>query len=148
MASTKEDGTAAAAEQLGLLYLGDSAEKNDNGTEPTAKSGTTPTKLLCSACGKKSNTLMKCRACRCVWYCDKDCQNKHRKEHKKDCKRIKVEIDKRGGKVDLGTEMDLGPLGKLPPQEECPIYLYASVANSVRATNVRCLLRQYCLRRL
>ena len=121
MASSRGGGTAAAAEQLGSMSLGDSAERKDNGTGSTAKSGTTPTKLLCSACGKKSDALMKCRACKCVWYCDKDCQNKHWKEHKKECRPIKQILDNRGGKLDVGTEKDLGPLPDLPPREECPI---------------------------
>ena len=56
---------------------------------------------FCSACGKKSDTVKKCTACKCVWYCDKDCQNKHRKEHRKECRRIKKELNKRGGKLDL-----------------------------------------------
>ena len=68
---------------------------------------------------------MKCRACKCVWYCDKDCQNKHWKEHKKECKPIKKVLDKRGGKLDLGTEKDLGPLPDVPPREECPICMRA-----------------------
>ena len=73
------------------------------------------------ACGKKSDALVKCRACKCVWYCDKECQNKHWKEHKKECKRIKKALDKRGGKLDVGSELDIGPLGKVPSREECPI---------------------------
>ena len=123
MASSKQDGTAAAAaEQLGSISLGGSAEKKDSETEPTTHNGT-PTELLCSACGKKGDkcTLMKCRACKCVWYCDKDCQKKHWKEHKKECKRIKKELDERGGKLNIGTEKNLGPLPDLPPREECPI---------------------------
>ena len=121
MASSEESNTAATAEQLGNMSLGDSAERKDNDTEPNVENGTTPTKLLCSACDKGSDALMKCRNCKCVWYCDKECQNKHWKEHKKECKRIKKELDNRGGKLDLGTEKDVGPLGKLPPREECPI---------------------------
>jgi hypothetical protein len=31
------------------------------------------------------------------------------------------ELDKREGKLDVGTELDVGPIGKLPPREECPI---------------------------
>jgi hypothetical protein len=121
MASSKEDGTAAAADQLGSMSIGDSMERKGNDeTEPNTKNGT-PTKKLCSACGEKSNALMKCRACKCVWYCDKDCQNKHWKEHKKECKRIKKELEKRGGKLDLGNEKDLGSLPDLPQREECPI---------------------------
>ena len=100
-------GTATATEQLGSTSLDESATK------------------LCSACGKKSDSLLKCRSCKCVWYCDKDCQNRHWKEHRKECKRIKKEIDKRGGKLDLGAEMDLGPLPDLPPREECPICMRA-----------------------
>ena len=110
-----------AAEQLGSLSLGGSVERKDNDTEPKVKNGTTPTKNMCSACGEKSDTLMKCRACKCVWYCDKECQNKHWREHKKECKLIKKELDKRGGKLNVGTEVDVGPLGELPPREECPI---------------------------
>ena len=121
MASSEESNTAATAEQLGNMSLGDSAERKDNDTEPSAKNGT-QTKL-CSACGKESDTAKKCTACKCVWYCDKDCQKSHRKEHKKDCKRIKKELFLRCGKLNYGTELelDVGPLGKLPPQEECPI---------------------------
>ena len=126
MASSKREGTAAATEQLGSMSLGESAERKDNDeTEPTAKNGTTPTKKLCSACGKKSDTVKKCNGCKCVWYCDKKCQNKHRKEHRKECKRIKVELDQRGGKLNLGMELDVGPLGKLPLPEECPICMQA-----------------------
>jgi len=128
--SSKEDGTAAAAQQLGSMSLGGSAverndEDNDAG-EPTAKNGATPTtKKLCSACGKKSDTLKKCNGCKCAWYCDKKCQNKHRKEHKRECRPIKEVLDKRGGRLVVGTEKDLGPLGKVPPREECPICMRA-----------------------
>ena len=138
MATANEDGTAAGAtaRQLGSMSLDGSAETNDNDIEAAANNGT-PTKF-CSACGKESDTVKLCNGCKCVWYCDKDCQNKHRKEHKKDCKRIKVEIDKRGGKVDLGTEMDLGPLGKLPPQEECPICMRVLPLFSLLQTYAAC----------
>ena len=103
------------------MSLRDSTERKDNDeTGPNTKNGTTPTKL-CSACGKASNALKKCNGCKCAWYCDKDCQNKHRKEHKKECRLIKKVLENRGGKLDLGTEEDLGPLPDLPPREECPI---------------------------
>ena len=118
MTSTKEDGAAKAAQQFGSLSLGDSAERKDN--EPATKRGTTPTKM-CSACGEKSNALKQCNGCLCVWYCDKKCQNKHRKEHKKECRLIKKVLDERGGKLNLGTELEVGPIGKLPPREECSI---------------------------
>ena len=121
MAPSKQEGTAAAAQQLSSMSLKESAKRKDDDAEPAEKNGTTPTKELCSACGKESDALKKCTACKCVWYCDKKCQNKHRKEHKHECRRIKKELDKRGGKLDVGFEVDIGPLGKLPQREECPI---------------------------
>ena len=122
MTSSKADGTAAAAKQLASISLDKSAERKENDAEPSTENGTSSAKM-CSACGKKSDTLKKCIACKCVWYCDKDCQNKHWKEHKAECKRIKKILGKRGGKLDLGTEKDVGPLPDLPPQEMCPICL-------------------------
>ena len=127
MTSSQEHGTAAAAaEQLGSMSIAESAERkgNDAGKNEDAEEHGTPTKNMCSKCERKSDALKKCTACKCVWYCDKDCQNKHWKEHKKECRPIKKELDKRGGKLDLGTEEEVGPLGKLPPQEECPICMH------------------------
>jgi len=137
--STNEKETAAAAEQLRSISLSGSAERKDGNpfggialiatpapapapttNVPAAAPAAAPS-APCSACGKKSDTLKKCNGCKCVWYCDKDCQNKHRKEHKNYCRRIKKELDKRGEKLDLGTEKDVGPLGKLPPREDCPV---------------------------
>ena len=117
MPSSDENGTAVAAEQIGSMSLGESVEPETTGEDDQNE---TPT-WSCSACGKKSDTAKKCTACKCVWYCDKKCQNKHWKEHKKECKHIKKVLDKRGGKLDSGTEKNLGPLPDLPPREECPI---------------------------
>ena len=119
--------SSSAAHQLGSMSIGEGnddaePEKNEDAEE---KGETTPaTKLLlCSACGKEgdAHTLKKCTACKCVWYCDKDCQNKHWKEHKKECRRIKEVLDKRGGNLDVGTEKDIWRLPELPPREECPV---------------------------
>ena len=137
--SSEEDGTVTAAQELGSNSLGESAERK----ESTTKSGTTPTKL-CSACGKKSNTLKKCNGCKCVWYCDKKCQNKHRKEHKKECKRIKGELDKRGGKLDLGEELDVGPLEKPPPREECPICMHVLPIHQMLQAYAGCCGKTIC----
>jgi len=150
MASSNEGGTAAAAAgNLGAMSLGKSGERKGNNeaknTKPTTKNGTpTPTKL-CSACGKKSNTLKKCNGCKCVWYCDKKCQNKHRKVHKHECKRIMKELDKRGGKLDiLGTELDLGPLEELPPREECPICMRSLPLSAMLQTYANCCGKTVC----
>jgi hypothetical protein len=123
MVSSKEDG--AAAQKLSSVSLGESVERNvEPENNEDAETNGTPAKK-CSACGEKSDTLKKCTACKCVWYCDKDCQNRHWKVHRKECKRIKKELVKRGGKLDLGDEKDLGPLPDLLPREECPICMRA-----------------------
>ena len=144
MPPSKQEGTAAAAaaEQIGSMTLGESAGKKENETEPTTKNGT-PSKM-CSACGKKSNTLKKCNGCKCVWYCDKKCQNKNRKEHKIECRRIKKELDERGGKLDVGTELDVGPLGKLPPREECPICMRVLPRHPMLSTYADCCGKFLC----
>ena len=137
MSSNKEDGTAATAEQIGSMSLDGSVEP-ENTEEAEA-----PTKS-CSACGKKSDALKKCTACKCVWYCDKKCQNKHWRGHKKECKRIRKELDKRGGKLDVGTELDVGPLGKLPPREECPICMHALPIHANLQTYYPCCGKLIC----
>ena len=144
MPSTKEDGTAtAAAEQLGSVSLGESGERKDNGAKNNEGENEVPTKM-CSACGKKSDALKKCNGCKCVWYCDKKCQNKHRKEHRKECKVIMKELDKRGGKLDLGEELDIGPLGKLPPREGCPICMHALPIHPMLSAYSNCCGKTVC----
>ena len=142
MASSKESDTSAAAEQLGSLSLG-----GDRKGEPEAKNeddtNGTPTKL-CSKCGKESDTLKKCTACKCVWYCDKECQNRHWKEHKTECKPIKKALAKRGGKLDLGNELDLGPLPDLPPREECPICMRVLPIHAKLQTYFPCCGKTVC----
>ena len=103
----------------------------------------TPT-TLCSACDKESDALKKCRNCKCVLYCDKDCQNKHWKEHKKECKRIKKELDERGGKLDVGTELDIGPLEKVPPREECPICMHTLPIHEGLSVYFSCCSKTVC----
>ena len=108
----EENGAAAAAAAARLGNMSLAETKN----AVSAK--------LCSGCGKKSDTIKLCNGCQCVWYCnsdDADCQERHRDEHEKECRRIKEELDKRGGKLDVGTELGIGPLEKLPPRKECPI---------------------------
>ena len=143
MVSSKQDSTAAATEQLGSMSIGESAERKENDTEPSPKNGT-EAKKLCSACEKETDTLKMCNGCQCVWYCDKKCQNKHRKEHKKECRLIKKELDKRGGKLDLGTEEDIVPLGKLTPREECPICMRVLPIRAKLQTYHACCGKRVC----
>ena len=97
MPSSAEDETTAAATQLGSMSLGESGALTN----------------LCSACGEKSADLKLCHGCKCVWYCDTHWGKRRGRVHKPECKRIYKELGKRGGKLDLGTELDIGPLGKL-----------------------------------
>jgi len=141
MASSEEADRVAAAKQLGSMSLGESADRKENETETTTKNGTS---TMCSACETKSDALKKCTACKCVWYCDKDCQNKHWKEHKKECKLIKKVLDKRGGKLELGTEEDIGPLGKLPQREECQICFRVLPVHESLQTYAYCCGKTLC----
>ena len=143
MASTNEEETVApaTAEQLGSMSLGESAERKDG---PTSKNET-PTKKLCSACGKKSDTVKLCNGCQCIWYCDKKCQNKHRKEHKKECRPIKKELDeRREGKIHFFEELDVGPLGEVPLQEECPICIQAFPLHPALRSHSTCCGKMIC----
>ena len=103
----------------------------------------TPAKF-CSSCGKGSDTLKKCNGCKCVWYCDKDCQKRHHGEHKKECTPIKKALAKRGGKLDLGSEKDLGPLPDLSPQEECPICMRVLPIHAVLQMYKACCGKTIC----
>ena len=42
----------------------------------------------CGSCGKSSDDLKKCSACKTTWYCDEKCQKAHRQLHRKECRRI------------------------------------------------------------
>ena len=143
MASTKGDGTAAvASQQLGFMSIASSPKSKDNDTEqPNAKNGTTQ---LCSACGKKSSTLKKCTTCKCVWYCDKECQNNHCREHGIECLGIKNVLDGRGGKLDVGTELDIGPVEKLPPREECLICMQVMPLHTKLQCYFACCGKRLC----
>ena len=145
MPSSKEDGTVMATKQLGSMSLGESVERKDNEIESNEDSeeNGTPTKL-CSACGEESDTLKKCTACKCVWYCDKDCQKRHRSEHRRECKLIKEILDCRFRVLDLGTERDLGAFPGLPPREECPICMQVLPIHEALQTYYVCCGKTVC----
>ena len=114
--------------------------------EPPPKISTTPS---CSACGTKggSDSLELCNGCKCVWYCDGDCQTNHRRDHKKECKRIKKELEKRGGKLNLGTETDIEPPlldDRLLPRDKCLICMRALPINTMLQTYSVCCGKIIC----
>ena len=47
---------------------------------------------ICATCKKAAET--KCTNCRNVFYCSKECQKKHWKEHKYECKSMPYKIGK------------------------------------------------------
>ena len=63
----------------------------------------------CAACGKGGDGLKTCTACKSVKYCNRACQQLHRKEHKKACKKRAAE---------LHDEKLFAPP---PPRDDCPI---------------------------
>jgi hypothetical protein len=58
----------------------------------------------CAHCGVLSPALKKCDRCRAVFYCGRDCQKKHWRQHKKDCCRQRRPCD-------VGCEALLEPTG-------------------------------------
>jgi len=59
-------------------------------SETERKSNTTPCCNLESC--RVTVGLMKCSACKKVWYCSKECQKKDRKRHKVECRVIAIDI--------------------------------------------------------
>jgi len=83
----------------------------------------------CASCGKTGDGPKRCTACRSVWYCGVQCQIDHRKAHKKECKRIKKEIE----------------LWKPhPPTKECPVCLVPLPLQLNRATYWPCCGQMVC----
>jgi len=65
---------------------------------------------VCANCGKEGSNLKSCAACKLVKYCSRDCQQAHRPQHKRECKKRAAELHDE-------------KLFKQPPLEfeDCPI---------------------------
>ena len=116
MPAAAGDGSEAvvkAADQLASAHLSDSADVDK----------------CCASCGKTGDGLKRCTACRSVWYCGVQCQIDHRKAHKKECKRIKKELEM---------------LQPHPPTEECPVCLVPLPLQGNRASYFACCGRMVC----
>lgn len=59
---------------------------NDNPSAPLSVSN--DEQSMCSYCGGKSNKLKKCTGCGKTWYCGKECQSNHWKEHRAVCRSV------------------------------------------------------------
>jgi len=121
-----EEALESASVQLGSMDLA-----ADAGAD-SANAGESDNKC-CASCGTTDNGLKRCTACQSVWYCGVNCQIDHRKAHKKDCRRIKKDLEarqpKRGGREGEGSqaggrkvkEEERFSLWNPKPREECPI---------------------------
>lgn len=63
----------------------------------------------CAACGKCSEGLKTCNACKSAKYCHRGCQRAHRPEHRAECKRISAEL------------FEEALFRRPPPSEGCPV---------------------------
>ena len=64
---------------------------------------------VCANCGKEGSNLKSCAACKLVKYCSRDCQQAHRPQHKRECKKRAAELH------------DEKLFKQPPPKEDCPI---------------------------
>ena len=102
---------------------------NGNCSAATALATDADADKSCASCGKTGGNLKRCTACRSVWYCGVTCQIDHRKAHKKECKRIKKELE----------------LWKPhPPTEECPVCLVPLPSGDDKATYWTCCGKMVC----
>jgi TPR repeat protein len=53
-------------------------------------------------------------------------------------------LDERGGKLDIGEELDVGPVGKLPPREECSICMQVLPSNENLQAYAACCGKTLC----
>ena len=72
--------------------------------------------IVCSTCETPQTEtlkLMTCDQCKSVQYCDKKCQKKHWKEHKKDCKYLLAKISARARNEKLYEACKKGVLAEV-----------------------------------
>ena len=97
MASSREDETDATEDSIGRSVVEGKDEDNER-----------PADKVCSACGKESATVKKCTACKSVWYCDVACQKRQRRVHRKECNRIKKELEIAAEQLNESAERKVG----------------------------------------
>jgi hypothetical protein len=117
MPAAAGDGSEAvvkAADQLASAHLSDDSSDVDK---------------CCASCGKTGDGLKRCTACRSVWYCGVQCQIDGRKAHKKECKRIKKELEM---------------FQPHPPTEECPVCLVPLPLQNDRTNYWACCGQTVC----
>ena len=82
----------------------------------------------CASCGKQSDALKTCTACKSVKYCGRDCQATHRKAHRKACKAKAKELAEEAEMVSVLKDATRKPVGEdspylpvvdIPPEGVC-----------------------------
>ena len=87
------------------MQVGDS----EQGTKMLRNTTNAPDLSMCAACGKGSDGLKTCTACKLVKYCNATCQKAHRPMHKRECKKQAAKLH------------DEALFKTPPPRDECPI---------------------------
>ena len=125
-----EEAAISTSDRLGSLTLSADADADK----------------CCAACGKAGpDGLKRCTACKSVWYCGVNCQIDHRKTHKKECKRIKKELEaqEEQSKGEAEKEEKFSLLNPMP-EEECPICMVVLPPNTRLRTYMACCSKYVC----
>ena len=85
----------------------------------------------CAACGKGSDDLKTCKACKTVKYCGRACQASDRRRHRKLCKQQAAELFDKA-------------LFASPPVPECPICFLPFPLDSEMSTFQQCCGTAVC----
>jgi len=80
------------------------------------------THIACDAC-ETPNPPLRCSRCRIVYYCNRDCQKAHYKEHKVDCRSIET-MKAQMEDVGMPTDKDVEPIN-----DTCGICLEENMVN-------------------
>ena len=69
----------------------------------------------CASCGKQSDALKTCTACKSVKYCGRECQTAHRKHHRKACKNRARELAEEAELISVLRDATMKPVGEDSP---------------------------------
>ena len=105
----------------------------------------------CASCGKWSDALKKCTACKRTWYCNVSCQKAHRKDHKEKCKLVeKMEKMRQNLKVENPDQSEASEISEelgmfeSPPKEDCVICMLPLPLESMMASYQACCGKRLC----
>lgn len=148
-----EEAATSTSDRLGSMTLL-SADAESTPANPRPGTGdSAESDKCCASCGKAGpDGLKRCRACKSVWYCGVNCQIDHRKSHKKECKRIKMELEaqekqegeeEKDGKGGTKKEEKFS-LWNPMPRPECPICMVVVPLNPEMQKYLSCCGKIIC----